>query len=213
MNNELRLKNLLICLNRAHGSLRKELYRRYLRTPHWRKKRYEAMKRDGFKCCKCWSREKITVHHLTYANLGNEQPADLKTLCDPCHSQMHGRSPIHEENLDILQLRNQGVERKPIVVGHGHRTDRVSAEQPHVEGKTAHFAVAVHEVGDGLNVASSGGSGRVLGIRPIATLAGSDPISAASRPIPHRIPHKTQAIKRRKSRRRYFMAQARVRMK
>ncbi len=39
------------------------------------------------RCQECSSEKRLEVHHLTYKNLGNEQPDDLLVLCHRCHSK------------------------------------------------------------------------------------------------------------------------------
>lgn len=34
----------------------------------------------------------LNLHHLNYDNLGNESKDDVITLCDECHSQIHGHT-------------------------------------------------------------------------------------------------------------------------
>ena len=38
----------------------------YLNSPHWRRVREAAMKRDGFRCTNCGKRDDLQVHHLNY---------------------------------------------------------------------------------------------------------------------------------------------------
>lgn len=60
------------------------------KDPRWQKKRLEIMKRDGFACKKCKSKDHtLHVHHLVYFkdykpwDYGNNM---LVTLCEECHS-------------------------------------------------------------------------------------------------------------------------------
>lgn len=77
--------------------LRSLPYPFYLQTEHWKRVRaamlliYRATcqsglcDHDGF-----WTQERyLHVHHLTYANRGNERYADLQLLCDICHKRVH----------------------------------------------------------------------------------------------------------------------------
>jgi len=67
-------------------------YRRYLRSPEWRTKRYAAIVRAGYRCAVChrvyWDERKLQVHHVTYDRLGREQPEDLMVLCRRCHRRV-----------------------------------------------------------------------------------------------------------------------------
>ena len=53
---------------------------------HWRVIKFQAHKRDGFKCRTCGSEENLHAHHVTYDRYGFELLDDLLTLCQPCHS-------------------------------------------------------------------------------------------------------------------------------
>lgn len=69
-------------------------YARYLRSAHWRELREDSIN-HAFGCCqRCgvsrWLAELVYdqdlhVHHLTYANLGEEKFGDLEVLCLRCH--------------------------------------------------------------------------------------------------------------------------------
>jgi len=65
-------------------------YRKLLRSPEWKAKREEIVKRDGYKCRVCNKDEVIEVHHCYYQ--GNTLPWEypdesLVTLCDLCHDR------------------------------------------------------------------------------------------------------------------------------
>lgn len=48
----------------------KSTYKRYLQTEHWKKLRFEVLKRSGGRCERCgyrpWKRGVLQVHHKTY---------------------------------------------------------------------------------------------------------------------------------------------------
>jgi len=71
--------------------LRTMPYEEYLQTPEWIEKREQTLERDGHRCRVCNSREKLHVHHRTYARRGNEDLNDLTTLCETCHEEFHQR--------------------------------------------------------------------------------------------------------------------------
>lgn len=65
-------------------------YKEYLQTPEWKETRKRALKRAGFSCQLCNSKDKIlNVHHRTYERRGNEQNNDLIVLCEDCHRKFH----------------------------------------------------------------------------------------------------------------------------
>jgi 5-methylcytosine-specific restriction endonuclease McrA len=63
-------------------------YAEYLNSPRWQAKRSEVMRRDKFTCQGCRGRATL-VHHLTYANVGDELLFQLIALCDDCHDRVH----------------------------------------------------------------------------------------------------------------------------
>lgn len=78
-------------LNLVKRSLKKRRYKRYLKSPQWKRKRFSVLRRDNFKCVKCGSHKNLQVHHLTYNHIFNEPLCDLVTLCKKCHRQEHNR--------------------------------------------------------------------------------------------------------------------------
>jgi len=57
----------------------------YLRSPHWRARRSQAIGRAGGRCERCGAGGRLEVHHLTYKRLGRERDRDLRALCHRCH--------------------------------------------------------------------------------------------------------------------------------
>lgn len=68
-------------------------YYSYLKTKKWAKIRQLVLTRDNNKCRMCERKGLLHIHHLTYEHLFNETTHldDLVTLCDKCHSDIHGR--------------------------------------------------------------------------------------------------------------------------
>jgi hypothetical protein len=69
-------------------------YRRRIQNPYsgslqWRCRRSEVIVRQRFRCYRCQREMRLQVHHLSYANLGDEHPADLVALCLTCHWTVH----------------------------------------------------------------------------------------------------------------------------
>lgn len=76
--------------NPKRWSSRREWYSKsYLKSRHWRKTRNAALTRANFKCQSCGTNQHLTIHHLTYENLGHEKNSDLKVLCWSCHKNEH----------------------------------------------------------------------------------------------------------------------------
>jgi hypothetical protein len=63
-------------------------YQDYLRSDHWRTVRKFTLYRQPT-CEECGASDHLQVHHLTYDNLGDENPEDLKVLCKGCHLKQH----------------------------------------------------------------------------------------------------------------------------
>ena len=64
-------------------------YSAYMNSPEWKKNRYPALVRDGFKCAMCGTAKNLIVHHITYERLGHENMDALITLCKGCHAKVH----------------------------------------------------------------------------------------------------------------------------
>jgi 5-methylcytosine-specific restriction endonuclease McrA len=71
-----------------------------MNSPEWRVKRHKRLVMDLGICMGvvvekngkkhlCLSRERLEVHHLSYARLGREELSDLITLCHECHKAVH----------------------------------------------------------------------------------------------------------------------------
>lgn len=72
----------------------KEQYTEYIHSAEWKAKRRERLEMDKGVCQRCGSPDGNVVHHLTYANIGNEKMEDLVTLCSWCHKRIHGIAKI-----------------------------------------------------------------------------------------------------------------------
>lgn len=73
-------------------ALREMPYADYLQTNHWRDVRRRALLAAHYRCQICLSAVGLDVHHITYENLGDEQPEDLIALCagpNGCHKKQH----------------------------------------------------------------------------------------------------------------------------
>lgn len=76
----------------------------YLRSPHWQRTRKAALKRAGHKCEECGVGGVLQVHHLTYVNLRQELPEDLRVLCRGCHQHAHGLDQRDSITVEFLRL-------------------------------------------------------------------------------------------------------------
>jgi hypothetical protein len=91
-------------------------YEEYLRSPTWRLRRADAIKRAGGKCEDCRAEYRLRgaasgymmwpaqeVHHLTYERVGNERPEDLVALCERHHLARHGVDPERDRELAAMR--------------------------------------------------------------------------------------------------------------
>ena len=64
---------------------RKKRYADYLQSDKWKAIRLKVFKRDNNLCQVCLETPAQHVHHITYANLGNELMTELLSVCKDCH--------------------------------------------------------------------------------------------------------------------------------
>ncbi len=60
-------------------------------TERWKRVRFLAKKRDGFKCAECGAAGQLEVHHekpVRYAPDLAFELSNLKTLCKACHARV-----------------------------------------------------------------------------------------------------------------------------
>lgn len=82
----------------------------YLKSPKWYSLKRTVLARDGYKCRVCDSTSDLQIHHITYINLGDEEPEDLATLCggpNGCHNKLHNLLGYDREttfDFSILKL-------------------------------------------------------------------------------------------------------------
>jgi 5-methylcytosine-specific restriction endonuclease McrA len=48
-----------------------------------------TLSRDNYMCVLCFSSTRLNIHHKTYKNVPNEEPEDVVTLCEECHTNLH----------------------------------------------------------------------------------------------------------------------------
>lgn len=64
-------------------------YDEYLNTEKWKMLRKKVIMRSGGLCEGCRERPVESVHHLTYAHVGQEFCFELVALCQDCHDRVH----------------------------------------------------------------------------------------------------------------------------
>lgn len=65
-------------------------YHTYIASAEWRRRRAAVLLRARGRCERCSLWPVVNVHHVTYANLGNESLCDLLGVCRKCHRELHG---------------------------------------------------------------------------------------------------------------------------
>ncbi len=66
-------------------------YHEYLASRDWALKREAVKERAGNICERCFLNSIKNVHHLSYANVGDEPLEDLQGLCRPCHEYLSAK--------------------------------------------------------------------------------------------------------------------------
>jgi hypothetical protein len=64
-------------------------YKEYIKSQAWLRRRIAYYKTHEKKCAVCKSSHRISLHHITYANVGREPDEDLVPLCLDCHENYH----------------------------------------------------------------------------------------------------------------------------
>ena len=81
-------------------------YSEYLKSPWWRNHvRRQALDRAGYRCDVCRATQGLEVHHVSYENLGREQPEDVLVLCCTCHATEHNKPLRFYEGSDPEHIR------------------------------------------------------------------------------------------------------------
>lgn len=73
------------------------------KSPHWQRKRLEALNDAGFSCQVCQDKETtLHVHHKRYVKgrkIWEYEISELMVLCAPCHEATHGIKDLMSEIL------------------------------------------------------------------------------------------------------------------
>ena len=64
---------------------RRKFYKDYIASDKWKAIRLKVLKRDNNLCQACLESPATDVHHITYANLGDELMFELLSVCRDCH--------------------------------------------------------------------------------------------------------------------------------
>lgn len=74
---------------KAPRPLKPQDYVSYINSKKWNKRRRLYFALNGNTCAICGSRERLNLHHKTYARLGCELDIDLVPLCGDHHDEFH----------------------------------------------------------------------------------------------------------------------------
>ena len=69
---------------------------RRLERHRWRALRLQVVERDGHKCVRCGGTTRLSAHHIDEHG-PDFDPANLETLCSPCHMRLHDPSKFNRE--------------------------------------------------------------------------------------------------------------------
>lgn len=92
------------------------IYRDYITSDKWKKRKQDYFETHIRKCRACNSSKRIHLHHKTYRRLGDERDADLIPLCHICHSSLHRSQKKSGQNLWIATeefIRRKKKKRSP----------------------------------------------------------------------------------------------------
>lgn len=76
------------CSQSCAGNMKKWENERFTRVKSktWNEIRKSILERDGYKCARCDSKDKLTVHHIVrWVFTKDDSPSNLITLCRSCH--------------------------------------------------------------------------------------------------------------------------------
>ena len=76
------------------------MYNEYLKSNEWQNKRKIVFETKWEYCEKCWSIEKLNIHHWSYKKKYNEPIRHLFILCDICHKDFHTKYKIWKSMLN-----------------------------------------------------------------------------------------------------------------
>ena len=88
-----KLRKRLSRLNRLKKKQRKlqkqPKYKEYIKSAEWRQRRERYYLTHMKECRACKSTYRVSLHHLSYRNVGKEKDEELVPLCWQCHEEYH----------------------------------------------------------------------------------------------------------------------------
>lgn len=88
-------KKLNKLVRKSEQEYNKKIYKSYINSNEWKEKRNNVL-RYYKECCRCDSKDKLSVHHGSYRRLQYELPSQLYVLCGGCHKEFHERYGVSE---------------------------------------------------------------------------------------------------------------------
>lgn len=88
-------------------------YKQYIASKEWKQKRCQRLDFDSNMCAICHGTNNLSVHHLHYESLGNEDIVhDLITACGRCHRYLdaierYNRYKKRKHNVDTASVQIQ----------------------------------------------------------------------------------------------------------
>lgn len=74
--------------------VKKKVYKKHWNRPVWKHIRAYRFYLDDYKCVYCGRTTELQCHHLSYDSLDTDKEIqDCRTVCNPCHQQLHGIKP------------------------------------------------------------------------------------------------------------------------
>lgn len=75
-----------------NGPYMRVKYEKYIRSERWYMRARQYYRQYGKQCAVCNTDDQITLHHMSYAHMGNERDNELVALCKTHHSEYHERN-------------------------------------------------------------------------------------------------------------------------
>ena len=92
-------------------------YKKYLSSGRWIRLKEQFLLPNS-ECRACGSKDRLTLHHKSYENLGKETELDFIILCQRCHRRIHfnkkGNLRWHQHTLGEYQKLYMHKRRKEI---------------------------------------------------------------------------------------------------
>lgn len=100
--------SILFANTRSRDIQIKKRYKKHWNRPVWKHIRALRLYLDDYKCVYCGRTTELQCHHLNYDSLDTEKEIqDCRTVCNPCHEQLHGIPPKKKRKGIIIKWRKK----------------------------------------------------------------------------------------------------------